>query len=114
MGKKTENKSKEFIDQMIDYFSIKDRIVIVDLIMIINSKKYKIIEKNIKYFFDNFSNRKLSLPQNINLLEMNLKTLKITLNQSKRESLLYRVFTSIDEKKETIDFFKSKINSNEI
>jgi hypothetical protein len=39
LGRKTEIKSKEFVDQMIEYFKIKDSKVIKDLKMIINSKK---------------------------------------------------------------------------
>ena len=41
LGRKSESKSKDFIDQMIDYFNIKDNIVFNDLKMIINSKKLK-------------------------------------------------------------------------
>lgn len=61
LGKKSENKSKEFIDQMIDYFNIKDndkdkdkdknKKIIEDLKLIINSKKYERIVKSIKFFF---------------------------------------------------------------
>ena len=61
---KTEDKSKKFIVQMIDYFNIKDKKVISDLKMIIYIKKYEMIVKSIKYFFD------------INISEMNMNNLK--------------------------------------
>ena len=121
LGMKTENKSKEFISQMVDYFSIKDKGVISDLKMIINSKKYENIIKSIKYFFNNFLDKKLILPRNINLSEMNLETLKSTLKDLKtndiydyeQNSPYYRVFTSIYEKKEAIDFLISQIKSDD-
>ena len=56
---KSEFQSKKFMDQMIKYFEIKDDKIIKELKMIINSKKYEKIVKSIKYFFDNFSNKKL-------------------------------------------------------
>ena len=119
LGRKSEIKSKEFIGQMIDYFNIKNVQIIKDLNMIINSKKYEKIVKSIKYFFDNFFNKKLTLPDNINLSEMSLSILRNTLNQLKRNDIFdyesnsnyYKVFTSIYEKKEAIDFLISKINS---
>ena len=118
LGRKSEIKSRDFIDQMINYFSINDKNVIKDLKMIINSKKYEMIVKSIQYFFDNISGKKLILPKNITLSEMDLKTLKATLADLKRkniydhdqDSLYYEVFTSIYEKKEAIDFFISKLN----
>ena len=132
LGKKSENKSKEFIDQMIDYFNIKDndkdkdkdknknKKIIEDLKLIINSKKYERIVKSIKFFFDNFLDKKLTLPSSINLSEMSLENLKKTLKQLKRNGIFdyesnsqcYRVFTSIYEKKEAIDFLISKRNTD--
>jgi len=87
LGRKSESKSKDFIDQMIDYFSIKSPTSINDLKMIINSKKYEMIVKSIKYFFDNISGKKLILPGNIILSEMDLKKLKITLEDLKRKNI---------------------------
>lgn len=71
---------------MIDYFNIKGKIIIKQLKMIINSKKYEKIVKSIKYFFDNFLDKKLTLPKN-NLSEMNLSTLQNTLNQLERNGI---------------------------
>ena len=106
---------------MVSYFSIENKIVINDLKMIINSKKYENIVKSIKFFFDNFLGKKLILPKSINLSEMDLKTLKSTLKDLKTKNIYdyeenssyYKVFTSIYEKKEAIDFLISQINSNE-
>ena len=41
LSRKAEDKSKEFVDQMIDYFKIEDKNAIKDLIMIINSINMK-------------------------------------------------------------------------
>ena len=38
LGRKNEIKSKEFIDQMMDYFNIKNKLVIDDLKILNNSK----------------------------------------------------------------------------
>ena len=120
-GQKDESKSDLFINQMISYFNIKNKTVIEDLKMIIKSKKYEMIIKSIKYFFENFLNKKLILPvKNINLSEMNLNSIKKVLNELKRNNIYdyestnpyYRVFTSMYEKKEAIDFLISKINVN--
>ena len=119
LGKKTEDKSKKFIDQMIDYFNIENEIVINDLKMIINSKKYEMIVKSIKYFFSECLEKNLEIGDE-KLSKMELKTLKNTLNNLKSNDIFdytqnspyYRVFTSIYEKKEAIDFLKRNSNSN--
>ena len=118
--KKDESKSDLFIDQMIDYFNIKDKIVIKDLKIIIKSKKYEMILKSIKYFFDNLSNKKLTLPRNINLSEMSLKDLKRILQELKHQEIFdfesnspyYKIFTSLYDKKEAIEFLLSKMNTD--
>ena len=107
LGRKDESKSELFAKQMIDYFNIKNKSVIKYLKMLINSKKYEIILKSIKYFFDNCLVKKLNLTQNINLSELSLENLKSTLIQLKNNDIYdyestspyYRVFTSIYEKK---------------
>ena len=119
---KSEFQSKKFMDQMIKYFEIKDDKIIKELKMIINSKKYEKIVKSIKYFFDNFSNKKLTSLENmnINLSEMNSSFLLKTLNQLKSDGIFdyelnshcYSVFTYFYEKKEAIDFLKSKLETN--
>ena len=88
--------------------------------MIINSKIYEMIVKSIKYFFDNFKEKKLILPKSINLSEMDLTTLKRTLKnlkdrdiyEHKENSPYYRVFTSFYEKKEALDFLIRNIESD--
>ena len=119
LGKKSEIKSEEFINQMIDYFGVKES-TIKDLKIIINSKKYEMIVKSIKSFFDNFPKKKLILSSDINLSEMNLRKLQSTLQELKNnniydyesDNLYYRVFTSIYEKKEAINFLIRKINTD--
>ena len=121
LGRKTDNKSKEFIKQMIDKLEIKEKNTVRDLRIIINSKKYENIVKSIKYFFDNFMDKKLDLPENINLSDMDLQTLKINLEILKARDIyeydskscfFYEIFTSFYEKKQAIDFLISKINLN--
>ena len=122
LGNKSELQSKKFMDQMIKYFEIKNTEIIKELKMIINSKKYENIVKSIKYFFDNFSNKKLTSLENINinLSEMSLSILLKTLNQLKRDEIFdyesnshyYSVFISLYEKKEAIDFLMSKLDTD--
>ena len=45
--KKNEYQANEFIEQMIQYFNIRDKDKIRDLIILIKSKKYEIIVKSI-------------------------------------------------------------------
>ena len=77
-----------------------------------------------KYCFDNFfnfSDKKLVLPKNINLSDMDLKTLRKTLSDLKKSDIYdheanspyYRVFISIYEKSEAIDFLMRNIKSND-
>ena len=104
---------------MITNFDIKNKSVIKDLKMLINSKKYEIIVKSIKDFFKNFLNKELKFKDNLS--EMSLENLKSTLNQLKTDKIYdyesnspyYGVFTSIYEKKEEIDFLLKYINTKE-
>ena len=101
LSHKNESESQLFTKQMIDYFDIKNESVKNDLKMLINSKKYENIVKSIKYFFDNFSNKKINLPKNLNLSEYSLENLKITLDELKTndiydynsKSQYYKIFT---------------------
>ena len=120
LSKEEESKSDKFIEQMIDYFNIKDDEEKENMKIIIKSKKYEMDVKSIKFFFENFSNKKLTLPKNIDLSTMKLEDLKRTLNKLKNDniydyesnSFFYKVFTSFYDKKEAIDFLIKKINTN--
>ena len=104
---------------MVDYFDIKNEETKEDLSIIIKSKAYELIVKSIKIFFENL-NKKISLPKNIELSEMNLEDLKQTLKKLKDSNIydyqsnnpFYKVFISFYEKKEAIDFLISNINNN--
>ena len=95
-----------FIKQMIDYFNIKDKNTILDLEILIKSKKYEVIIESIKYFFDCL-NKKLILPANLYLSEMNLKKIKSVLKELRDmniydyqfKDLYYKIFTSLYEKR---------------
>ena len=118
LSKEDESKSNKFIEQMIMYFYIKKNKE--DLIIMLKSKKYERDIKSIKFFFDNFSREKLPLPENIELSKMKLNKLKEILNKLyndeiydyKSDNHYCKIYTSIYEKKEAIDFLISKINSN--
>ena len=105
---------------MIDYFDIKNELSKKDSIIMLKSKKYERDIKNIKFSFDNFSSVKLRLLNNIELSKMKMIDLKNILNKLKRDNIYdyesdnhyYKIFTSIYEKKEEIDFLMSKINNN--
>ena len=120
LSKEEESKSDEFIEQMVNYFDIKDVKTKKDLSIIIKSKKYEIVVKSIKFFFENFSNEKLTLPENIELSQMKLFDLKRTLKKLKDDNIydyesdysFYQIFTSFNEKKEAIDFLKDKTKTN--
>ena len=114
---KKESKSELFIKQMIEYFGIEDNSTIGDLKLLIKSKKYENIIKSINYFFKNFMNKEIILSKNknsnkndFNLSGEKLANLKAILNELKdiydykSDSSYYKVFTSIYEKKEAIDF----------
>ena len=102
---------------MKDYFNIKDEKITEDLIIFFKSKKYEVVIKGIKYFFDCL-NKKLVLPTNLALSQINLNSIKIVLQQLKKENiydyqsknLCYKIFTSFYGKREAIDFLLSKIN----
>ena len=114
--------------KVIKYFEIKDKKVLIkELTLIFKSKKYEMDLKSIIYFFENFQNndnkddwiKKLSVKYN-NLSEMDLKDLEIKLKELK-DSGIYdyegnnnycKLFTSLYEKKEAIDFLLLKTNQD--
>ena len=123
---KKESKSELFISQMIENFDIKNKSVIEDLKMLIKSKKYENIIKSINYFFENFTNKKILLSKNktgnkndFDLSGKKLSNLKSILHELKDiydykdTNPYYKVFTSIYEKKEAIDFLIKYINTDE-
>jgi len=88
-----------------------------DLSIIIKSKRYEMVVKSIKFFFENFQNKKITLPKNIELSEMKLIDLKRSLDKLQNDNIYkyksdnsdyYKIFTSFYEKKEAIDFLISK------
>ena len=116
LSKKEEEKSKEFIEQMIDYFKINDKNK-EDFEIILKSKKYEIDAKSIKYFFDIFDSNILQFPNNLDLSKMSLKDLKTVLGNLeklkiynyKNDESYYKIFISFYQKKQAIDFLKEKI-----
>ena len=118
LSRKDEIKSNEFVEQMINNFEVTDENAIKDLKMLIKSKKYEMIVKSIDYFFNYFLNKDLNLNKKMKKLsEEPLSNLKDELANLKNidvydyesNSPYYRVFTSIYEKKEAIDFLLNKI-----
>ena len=115
-----ESKSYLFINQMIDYFEIKNESLKKDIKIFFKSKKYEIDIKSIKYFFDTFLSTKLTIPSNIDLSKMKLKEIKRILEKLKNDgiydyesdSYYYNIFTSLYKKDEALDFLLEKIKNN--
>ena len=114
LSKKDEYITDKFIEQMIDYFDIKDIYLRKDLTTLIKSKKYEVIIRSIKYFFECL-NKKFEVPKNLALSEMNLNSIKMVLHDLKCKNNYdyqsnYKIFMSFYGKREAIDFLLSKIN----
>ena len=116
-----ESKAKKFIEQMVNFFKIKEKALTNDLTIIFKSKKYEIDLKSIIYFFESFQkdnndwNNKLS-SKYINLSGIELEELKKNLKELKdngiydyeKENNYCKLFTALYEKKEAIDFLLTK------
>ena len=120
-----EERSKEFIKNLIKHYDIKDENLIDELTILFKSKKYEMDIKSIKFFFEYFEkdnvewNNKLTINQIS--WEDDFKTIKNDLNHLK-ETGIYdytniknynKLFTCLYDKKEDFDFLFSK-TSNEI
>ena len=118
--KQEESKVDVYLKEMIDFFHIDDISEQKNLKIIIKSKKYEFIIKCMKFFFDNFAKKRLSLPKYIELSTMKLKDLIKTLKKLKEDNIFdyeskcnyYKVYTSLYEKKEAIEFLLNKIDTN--
>ena len=118
--KQEESKVDVYLKEMIDFFHIDDISEQKNLKIIIKSKKYEVIIKSMKFFFDNFAKKRLSLPKYIELSTMKLKDLIKTLKKLKEDNIFdyeskgnyYKVYTSLYEKKEAIEFLLNKIDTN--
>jgi hypothetical protein len=95
-----------------------------DITLLFNSKKYELDIKSITYFF-NCINKKDEWNKNLsktyeNLSEMNLTDLKTNLKKLKEDGIYdhetknnySKLFTSLYEKKEAIDFLRKKTNKD--
>ena len=117
-----ESKAEKFIEQMKEYFNIKENKELEEEITILfKSKKYEIDIKSIIYFFESFEtnnskwNKRLSTKYE-ELSKMNLGDLKKNLEELKTNEIYNyqiksnysRLFTSLYEKKEAIDFLLTK------
>ena len=128
---KNESKVAPFIQRMIDYFKIKRKELIHDLILIFKSKIYETDLKSIIYFFENFNfqkdNNNDKFYEKIDikykaLSQMNLEDLKNSLITLKNNGIYdyetpnnnYRIFNCLYEKKEAIDYliWKAKASEN--
>jgi hypothetical protein len=124
-----ESKAEKFIKQMIDYFKITDKKLIEGLKIIFKSKKYEMDLNIIIYFFENlniqnYNNKDNWIQNNIdkykNLSGMNLKDIEKSLEELKKNEIYdyekkneyFKLFNSLFNKKEAIDFLLSKTNQN--
>ena len=120
-----ERRSEEFLKTFIWYFNISgNKEFIEDFTILFKSKKYEYDLKCIIYFF-NYLNKSDEWIKNLskkyeNLSEMNLKDLKTNILELKNEGIYdyqtknyyVKLFTSLYDKKEAIDFLLSKINKD--
>ena len=105
---------------MIDYFVIKELTKKEELKIIIKSKKYEMVVKSIRDFFINIGKRLETLPDNIDLSQMDLIDLKRILNDLKSDKIynyednspFYLVYTSFYNKKEAIDSLLKKVDGD--
>ena len=119
LSKKEESESDEKIKQITNYLNLNDKDE-KNLTIIFKSKKYEMEVKSIIYFFKIFQVENLDLPGNIELSTMKLTQLKETLKELKEKEIYdyksnskyYKIFTSIYEKEEALDFLIKKTNSN--
>ena len=129
-----ESKANIFFEQMTKYFKLEEKKQLnKDLTLIIKSKKYEMDLKSIIYFFESLNfekddnkdkwNEKIS-KKYAKLSEMNLEELKKNLKELKdngiydydhdydEKNIYIKIFTSLYEKKEAIDFLLSKANQD--
>ena len=124
-----EERSQEFIKNLIDYYNIdvendKDNKELIDnLTILFKSKKYEVDIKSIIFFFEYFEkgntewNNKLKI--NLKSWEEDFKTIKKDLNNLKTNEIYdytniqnyNKLFTCLYDKKEAIDFLFSKTSS---
>ena len=124
--KNNDSKANQLINQIKKYCNInKNTELINDLTIIFKSKKYEMDLKSIIYFFEcynpNDTNWNKNFPKGFEKLStVDLEELKIILNELKENGIYnynekinyYKIFTSLYEKKEAIDFLISKKNLN--
>ena len=123
-----ETKADSLIEQIKNYNGgiLKNRTEIInDLTIIFKSKKYEIDLKSIIFFFESINPHDTKWNKNIqkeyeNLSNMNLSALKKALGNLKKNNIYnyeektnyFKLFTSLYEKKEAIDFLISKIDQD--
>ena len=123
-----EQKADQLIEQIKLYNKgiLKNRTEIInDLTIIFKSKKYETDLKSIIFFFESINPDDKKWNKNIkkeyeNLSKMDLATLKNALGDLKKDNIYnyeektnyFKLFTSLYEKKEAIDFLISKIDQD--
>ena len=124
--KDNEQKANQFIHQFLDYFNIKGNYELVsDLTLLFKSKKYEIDLKSINFFFESFNPddlywNKIFPKEYETLSKMSLTDMKKILTQLKQNNLYdyedkqesLRFFRCLYDKREAIDFLKSKIGKD--
>ena len=127
--KKNEKENKKFIDTLINYYEIKDESLIDDLTILFKSEKYKFDINSMIFFFECLKKEKEEwdnveiikrLEQNKDLSPKEFDKTKrklLELNDEKMKIYDYKnigeynkLFTSLYDKKEAIDFLIDKID----
>jgi len=122
-----ESKIELFIAQMIKYFNIEEKNdLIKDLTIIFLSKKFEMDLKSIIFFFESFNKNDKEWNQTLSkdyetLSQLKFRELKEKLiylknkgiyDYYKKKNYYLKVFTSLYEKREAIEFLLSKINKD--
>ena len=115
-----EERAKEFIKYLIDYYAINDETLIDELTILFKSKKYEMDIKSIIFFFEYFQKDNVTWNDKLKIIpkswEEDFKTIKKDLNNLK-ENEIYdytniknynKLFTCLYDKKEAIDYLYSK------
>ena len=121
-----EERAQTFIQNLIEYYDIKDENLIDELTILFKSKKYELDINSIIFFFEYFEkdnkdwNNKVSKEKYLNLSQKDFKEIRNSLKDLK-ENKIYdykniqkynKFFTCLYDKKEAIDFLFTKTNED--
>ena len=117
-----EERSKEFIKYLIDYYAINDETLIDELTILFKSKKYEMDIKSIIFFFEYLQKDNIKWNDKLKIIqkswEEDFKTIKNDLNNLKGNEIYYytniknynKLFTCLyDKKNQSIIYFLKQV-----